>query len=62
MDLCKELGMNDYQQLFKDKYPHCTKTLIRKYGENPKRNVNGLIGALRKLNRQDAMECLQDYK
>ena len=62
MDLCIELDMNNYQQLFKDKYPHCTEALVRKYGENPKRNVNSLIGALRKLNRQDIVKYLQDYK
>ena len=62
MDLCIELDMNDYQQLFKNKYPHCTKALIRKYGENLKRDVNSLISALYVLNRQDAVECLQDYK
>ena len=59
MDLCKELGMNDYQQLFKVKYPRCTEALIRKYGENPKRRVISLIGALRVLNRQDVMKWLQ---
>ena len=59
MDLCKQLGMNDYQQLFKNKYPNCTEALIRKYGENPKRRVISLIGALRALNWQDVMQWLQ---
>ena len=51
--------MNEYQQLFRDKYPHSTEALIRKYGENPKRRVHILVDALRVLDREEAMRWLQ---
>lgn len=51
--------MSDYQQLFKDKYPHSTEALLRKYGENPKRQVMILVEALRVLGRQEVMKWLQ---
>lgn len=58
-DLCNELGMNDYQQLFKYKFPHSTEALLRKYGENPRRRVKILVDALRMLGRQEVMKWLQ---
>lgn len=51
--------MDDYLQLFKDKHPHSTEALIRKYGENPKRRVNILVEALRMLCHQEATGWLQ---
>ena len=59
MDLCKKLGLSDYLQLCKDKYPHCTEALLKKYAENPKRKVYNLVDALYYLGRQEVMRWLQ---
>jgi len=51
--------MADYLQLFKNKAPNSTTALLRKYGENPRRKVVGLISALNEIGRQEAMRWLQ---
>jgi len=51
--------MMEYQQLFRDKEPHSTEALLRKYGENPRRGVHILVEALRFLGHQEVMRWLQ---
>jgi len=51
--------MADYAQLFQNKAPYSTTALLRKYGENPRRKVLGLLDALNEIDRQEVKRMVQ---